>query len=194
MLDYPQLKNDSRIKITIGIHPKVVPQESTGKINQYMEELKERLSTQGNLVAIWECGVDVSQGNKNIDRQIKIFDEQLNIANQKKLPVIIHCRGGQNMMELCLHSLKSILDKNHRIHWHCFDGNVHNYHNIKQEFPNTKFGISPFLLMDEQHSDFRTKVCEMDLQDILMESDVFPYLLKDIIWKRASKFVPMVRK
>jgi Tat protein secretion system quality control protein TatD with DNase activity len=78
--------------------------------------------------------------------------------------------------------------------FHQFDGNVHNYHNIKQEFPNTKFGISPFLLMDEQHSDFRTKVCEMDLQDILMESDVFPYLLKDIIWKRASKFVPMVRK
>jgi predicted metal-dependent TIM-barrel fold hydrolase len=52
MLDYPQLKNDSRIKITIGIHPKVVQQESTGKINQYMEELKERVSTQGNLVAI----------------------------------------------------------------------------------------------------------------------------------------------
>jgi Tat protein secretion system quality control protein TatD with DNase activity len=45
--------------------------------------------------------------------------------------------------------------------------------------------------MDEHHPDFRTKVCEMDLQDILMESDspyirpegfqdVFPYLLKDI--------------
>jgi TatD DNase family protein len=100
MLDFPQLKNYPRIKITIGIHPKVVQQESTGKINQYLEELKERISTQGILVIIRECGVDVSQGNKNIDRQIKIFDEQLNIANQKKLPVIIHYRGGQNMMEL----------------------------------------------------------------------------------------------
>ena len=98
-------------------------------------------------------------------------------------------------------SLKSILDKNHRIHWHCFDGNVHNYHNIKQEFPNTKFGISPFPLMDEQHPDFRTKVCEMDLQDIVMESDspyirpegfqdVSPYLLKDIIWKLTA-WVPL---
>jgi Tat protein secretion system quality control protein TatD with DNase activity len=104
MLDFPQLKNYSRIKITIGIRPKVVQQESTGKINQYLEELKERISTQGILVAIRECGVDVSQGNKNIDRQIKIFDEQLNIANQKTLPVIIHYRGGQNMMELCLQS------------------------------------------------------------------------------------------
>jgi Tat protein secretion system quality control protein TatD with DNase activity len=146
-----------------------------------------------------ECGVDASEGNNNIDRRTQIFDEQLSIANQKKLSVIRHCRGGQNMMELCLHSLKSILDKHHIIHWHCFDGNGHNYHNIKQEFPNTKFGISPFLLMDEQHPDFRTKVCEMDLQDIVMESDspyirpegfqdVSPYLLKDIIWELASMF------
>jgi Tat protein secretion system quality control protein TatD with DNase activity len=53
--------------------------------------------------------------------------------------------------------------------------------------------------MDEQHPDFRTKVCEMDLQDIVMESDspyirpegfqdVSPHLLKDIIWKLASMF------
>jgi Tat protein secretion system quality control protein TatD with DNase activity len=53
--------------------------------------------------------------------------------------------------------------------------------------------------MDEQHPDFRTKVCEMDLQDIVMESDspyirpegfqdVSPYLLKDIIWELASMF------
>ena len=89
-----------RLITTLGIHPKVVQQESIGKINQYLEKLKERVATQGNLVAIGECGVDVSQGNKNIDRQIQIFDEQLNIANQKKLPVIIHYRGGQNMMEL----------------------------------------------------------------------------------------------
>jgi Tat protein secretion system quality control protein TatD with DNase activity len=53
--------------------------------------------------------------------------------------------------------------------------------------------------MDEQHPDFKARVCEMDLQDIVMESDspyirpegsqdVSPYLLKDIIWKLSSMF------
>ena len=42
-------------------------------------------------------------------------------------------------------------------------------------FPNGKFGISPFLLMEEKYPKLRTRVCEMDMKDIIIETDA-PYL------------------
>lgn len=46
---------------------------------------------------------------------------------------------------------------------------------IKGAFRNTKFGISPFLLMTNKYPDFRVHFCELSLSDMILESDT-PYL------------------
>ena len=45
----------------------------------------------------------------------------------------------------------------------------------KSAFPHCKFGISPFLILEDKYPDFRALVCEMDLKDLLIETDA-PYL------------------
>ncbi|VDI07414.1 Hypothetical predicted protein [Mytilus galloprovincialis] len=73
------------------------------------------------------------------------------------------------------------------------------YRQCKAMFPNGKFGISPFLLMDNKYPGYRATVCEMKLEDLVLETDspylkpqghneASPGLLKEIIWKLASMF------
>lgn len=66
------------------------------------------------------------------------------------------------------------MEKDHHIHRHCFLGNIDMYRKWKSYFPNCKFGIYPFLLMEEKYPDIRSTVCNMDINDIIIETDA-PY-------------------
>ncbi|CAG2228579.1 tatD [Mytilus edulis] len=106
--------------------------------------------------------------------QVKVLRVQLELARDCKLPVVIHCRG-KNITDRCLDIMSEILDRDHGVHWHCFSQDKRTYENIKRCFPNTKFGISPLLLMEDTYPQLRSQVCEMSLEDIILESDA-PYL------------------
>ncbi|VDI64394.1 Hypothetical predicted protein [Mytilus galloprovincialis] len=86
-LDGDLLKEDKRILHTIGIHPKV----AGNQVGRHYTELKRRIP--GNFIAIGECGLDVSQGGKDLREQVKVLRVQLELARDCKLPVVIHCRG-----------------------------------------------------------------------------------------------------
>ena len=80
------------------------------------------------------------------------------------------------------------------------------YRQYKTMFPNGEFGISPFLLIGYKYPVKISTFCEMDLDDLVLETDthylhpqgypeVSPELLKEIIWKLASMFdVPFADK
>ena len=132
-------------------------------------------------------------------KQIEYFNKQLHLANRTKLPIVIHCRGDQRTDELCLNCVTNLLPSTHRIHRHCFNGNTAMYRAWKTAFPSCKFGISPFLLLDDKYPDFRALVCEMKLEDLLIESDApylhpsslkfgSPLLVRDIADKLANIF------
>ncbi|XP_063436457.1 uncharacterized metal-dependent hydrolase HI_0454-like [Mytilus trossulus] len=167
-LDGDLLREDKRILHTIGIHPKV----AGNQVGRNFNELKRRIP--GNFLAIGECGLDVSQGEKDIREQVKVLRVQLELARDYKLPVVIHCRG-KNITARCLDIMSEIMDRDHGVHWHCFSQDKTTYENIKRCFPNTKFGISPLLLMEDTYPQLRSQVCEMSLEDIILESDA-PYL------------------
>ncbi|XP_063447120.1 3'-5' ssDNA/RNA exonuclease TatD-like [Mytilus trossulus] len=167
-LDGDLLREDKRILHTIGIHPKV----AGNQVGRHFNELKRRIP--GIFLAIGECGLDVSQGEKDMREQVKVLRVQLELARDYKLPVVIHCRG-KNITARCLDIMSEILDRDHGVHWHCFSQDKRTYENIKRCFPNTKFGISPLLLMEDTYPQLRSQVCEMSLEDIILESDA-PYL------------------
>lgn len=79
-LDYPGF-----IFPAYGIHPWFVDDLL------YVEKIKLYLE-QGSAVAVGEIGLDFGVGFDNEDQQIKVLTEQLNLAVEYKLPVIIHCR------------------------------------------------------------------------------------------------------
>ncbi|XP_063448516.1 3'-5' ssDNA/RNA exonuclease TatD-like [Mytilus trossulus] len=167
-LDGDFLKEDKRILHTIGIHPK----EAGNQMGRHIKKFKRRI--QGNFLAIGECGLDVSQGEKDMREQVKILRVQLELSRDCKLPVVIHCRG-KNITARCLDIMSEILVRDHGVHWHCFSQDKRTYENIKWCFPNTKFDISPLLLMEDTYPQLRSQVCEMSLEDIILEIDA-PYL------------------
>ncbi|CAC5407141.1 tatD [Mytilus coruscus] len=181
-----EIRKDRRIRTTAGIHPRIV---------------KGEMSVLNSMLAVRECGLDSSDNpnNKELKKQVHVFEEQLRIAKRQHLPVVIHCRGDKKLKNMCRDSLSNFLEEDHPIHWHCFNGDMEEYRQCETMFPNGKFGISPFLLMDNKYPSYRSTVCELDLKDLVLETDspylhpqgypeASPELLKDIIWKLASMF------
>ena len=129
------------------------------------------------VVAVGECGLDTSsnQTERDIRRQLEYFKKQIILAIDKNLPLVIHCRGDDRTDELCLNTLAKLVSPTHRIHRHCFNGSVSHYTRWKSTFKNCKFGISPFLLKNKKYPEYRSLICEMNLQDLIMETDA-PYI------------------
>jgi len=72
------------------------------------------------LVAIGECGIDISnwQGGRDIKDQVFLFEEQIKLAIKYDLPLIIHDRKGD---EFVLELLNKYVPQGLRGVIHCFD-------------------------------------------------------------------------
>ena len=75
------------IYVTIGYHPDQVDKVST----QDLEELEELLKNK-HVVGIGEIGLDYHYDKSSRDRQIELFEKQLEIAERNNLAVVIHSR------------------------------------------------------------------------------------------------------
>lgn len=169
-----KIRKDERISMTFGIHPRMVTIEKHEMLDKWINDMKNIVHAT-KCVAVGECGLDNSDGNTDVNKQLKYLEKQLEIAKEVKLPVVIHCRGDTRTEENCLNCLTNILPKTHKIHRHCFNGDDSSYSKWKSAFPNCKFGISPFLIMNEKYPDLRAVVCSMKLEDIILETDA-PYI------------------
>ena len=80
----------------LGIHPMYVQNASPSDIKALYDLVEQTLQIENKLVAIGEIGLDffVSQRNETESREIQeyFFSEQLKIAKQFDLPVILHVR------------------------------------------------------------------------------------------------------
>ena len=97
----------------VGFHP-----EEIHKANEnYLNEIKE-LSKHKKCVAIGEIGLDYYWVKDNKEEQKRIFTEQVILANELNLPVIIHSRDAHNdtLEILKKYKPKGVL--------HCFSGSV----------------------------------------------------------------------
>ena len=77
----------------------------------------------GGLVAIGECGLDLSQNNKlSLNVQKKAFSEQVSLALRLKLPLVLHIRKAEKEGRQLLQELEVLASW--PIHRHCFKGCV----------------------------------------------------------------------
>ena len=69
---------------------------------------------------------------------------------------------------------------NHRIHWHCFEGDQHLADNLLKEFPNLKISISSKI---QNNSQIQEAVTRIPIHCLVIETDR-PYL--DILGSRDN--------
>ncbi|NQV13199.1 MAG: TatD family hydrolase [Parcubacteria group bacterium] len=153
------------IYASVGIHPHDGDEDDLGKA---MAEI-HRLAQQPKVVAIGEIGLDYFSLEKESEKEVqkKLFREQLAIAKELDLPVILHCRDAYQDMLKILQS-----DKVNRGVAHCFLGNREAAKRFIEQGLHLSFtGVITFKKQDE----ILQVVKETPLEKIMVETDC-PYL------------------
>jgi TatD DNase family protein len=102
----------SMVYAAVGIHPWTVNDLTDDQLQKTIDFISKKAKSKG-LVAIGEIGLDFKYMNI-WDRQLKVFDSMLHLAEKLELPVIIHSRGttAQIVEMLPSYSVKKVL-----LHW-----------------------------------------------------------------------------
>lgn len=100
------------VKACLGIHPEMALNYNERSLRMELEFIKR---SRGRIKAIAEIGLDYKFGRK--DWQKEVFRDQLGLAEELKLPVVIHSRraGGAVLKVLRSYDLRVVL--------HAFSGN-----------------------------------------------------------------------
>ena len=135
------------------------------------------LSNDKKFVGIGEIGLDYNRMHSDKESQMNAFNEQLNLAAETKLPVVIHSRDAEKDTFEILKQWKlkvgNYLGNKLPVGMmHCFSGNFA----LATEYANLGFMISiPGTVTYPKNTALREVATLMPLDKILIETDI-PYL------------------
>ncbi|UCD95551.1 MAG: TatD family hydrolase [Candidatus Zixiibacteriota bacterium] len=151
------------IYATVGVHP-----HDARKYNKETEAELVQLSDHRKVVAIGEIGLDYYRDLSPRNIQQRVFHKQLELAVEKKLPVVIHTR------EAFRETVEIVREYSHRLTgglFHCFPGTVSDaYDVIDLGFEISFGGVITF-----PKAKMARVASEVPLKHILLETDS-PYL------------------
>ncbi len=152
------------IYAAVGVHP-----HSASEVDDSTIEILKSFANREKVVAIGEIGLDYYYDNSPRDLQRKWFKEQINLAKQVDLPVVIHTReAAQETFDI----LKEAQDGSLRGVLHCYSGSVE----MAIEYIKLGFYISfagPVTFKNAR--SIREVAKSMPLDRLLVETDC-PYL------------------
>jgi TatD DNase family protein len=161
----PFAENYDWIYTTVGIHP----HEAKDVTAAHMDELA-RLAKHPKVIAWGEIGLDYFYDHSPRETQGKVFREQMELAAQAKLPIVIHCRDA---WADCLRMMEEI--------WrptglggilHCFTGALEDaLRGVEMGFLISFAGNSTY----PKTQNLRDVAKVLPLENILIETDC-PYL------------------
>ncbi|WP_417557508.1 TatD family hydrolase [Mesoflavibacter zeaxanthinifaciens] len=156
--DYP-----NNVFLMTGLHPTHVK-------DNYNEELEHVVDMLDNhkFYAIGEIGIDLYWDKSTLSIQQDAFRQQIQLAKQHELPIVIHCRDAFDEVFEILEEEKA--DNLYGI-FHCFTGNLEQ---AKQSISyNMKLGIGGVATFKNGKID--QFLNQIDLKHIVLETDA-PYL------------------
>ena len=141
-----------------GLHPMFIEQHQVN----HLRELDEWLERE-QPIAVGECGIDFYDSRVDEKWQLQLFREQLQLANNHRLPLIVHVRKAMD-------EVISLLRKQAR-----FGGVVHSFSGSQQQAQQLhdigfKLGIAATLSF-ERAQKLRKIVAVMPDDALLIESD-----------------------
>ena len=163
MLDLKQ-KYPEAMHLMAGLHPTHVDPET---IKEEMDHVKTQLKTHKQC-AVGEIGIDLYWDRSTEALQKKVFAEQIQLANEHNLPIVIHCRDAFDEVFDVLEAEKN---SNLRGVFHCFTGTEE--HAKKAISYNLLLGIGGVSTFKNGKID--TFLKNISLNHIVLETDS-PYL------------------
>jgi TatD DNase family protein len=157
---------------TVGIHP----WQSADENVSYMLAKLEQISTEPNVIAIGEVGLDRLRG-ADLQTQIELFKKQIAIAEKVQKPVVIHCVRSFSEIQQLRKQLKPTT------HWviHNFMGNVQ----IAQSLIQQGFYLS-FCIAFAKNQKVAEALKATPIDKIFFETDDFIENVEDVYLAAAA--------
>lgn len=152
-------------EMAMGLHPTEVYGRSA---LEQISFLTDELDSGEKYVAIGEIGIDLYWDKSHRERQMEVFERQMEIAAGRSLPVIIHCRDG-------LAEILEVIDGLERVPdgvFHSFGGSADDVEKIRRR-GDFYFGINGIVTF--KNSRLRESLPAIGVDRILLETDS-PYL------------------
>lgn len=152
--------------VALGLHPTEVEAD-------WREEL-EWILTEGSdidLVGIGETGIDLHYGDQSLQRQMDAFGEQIQIALDRGLPVIVHSRDA---IDETVEVVRSFERDMPRIVFHSFTYGVPEMEKLIKYAPEAYFGINGVVTF-KNAPEVQDAVRNMPVDRLLTETDA-PFL------------------
>ena len=149
----------------LGLHPEEVKSD----FEQVLHAMKQRLKQSHPFIAIGEVGLDFYWSRAFEKEQLAAFEEQVKWSVEYQLPLMIHCRKGQNEM---IHILKRYEKDLPGGVFHCFTGNEKEADAFLQ-FDKFMLGIGGVLTFKKSH--LSEVLPHIPLSRIVLETDG-PYM------------------
>lgn len=150
----------------IGLHP----EEVRADWNSVLDEMYKRLQPGHPFIAVGEVGIDYYWSREFEKEQLMAFERQVEWSIETRLPLMIHCRKGQNEM---VSMLRHYTDELPGGVFHCFTGNEHEAEELLQ-FERFVLGIGGVLTFKKSHLP-EVLPSVVPLNRIVLETDS-PYM------------------
>lgn len=150
---------------TAGVHPHDADHVS----ESYLAELSQLLK-HPQVKAVGECGLDFNRNFSAPDQQVKIFQEQIKLAQQLEMPLFLHQRDA---FEDWFNELKPFVDQVPAMVAHCFTGTAEE---LKQCIDVGMYiGITGWICDERRGKTLQDIVSRVPFDRLLIETDA-PYL------------------
>ena len=151
----------------IGLHPEEVKSDW----RDVLAQMKTRLDDAGHpFIAVGEVGLDYYWSREFETEQLEAFEEQVRWSVEYRLPLMIHCRKGQNEMVRILRRYERELPGGV---FHCFTGNEKEAAGLLS-FDNFALGIGGVLTFKKSHLP-EVLPAAVPLSRVVLETDS-PYM------------------
>jgi TatD DNase family protein len=153
----------------LGLHPEEVKENWQSQLDDIWLVLSQP-EVLPSVVAIGEVGIDYYWSREFEQQQIEAFERQVQWAVQLQLPLMIHCRKGQQQVVSILKRYKDQLSGGV---FHCFTGNANEAAELLQ-FDNFVLGIGGVLTFKKSHLP-EVLASTVPLDRVVLETDA-PYM------------------
>ncbi len=170
------------IFVTIGYHPDQVDVYS----DDDLKELEELL-LHPKVIGVGEIGLDYHYEKDKREKQIELFEKQLEIAERFKLPVVIHSR------DATLDTINTLKKYNVRGIIHAFGGS----YETGMEYINMGYLLGIGGVITFTNSNLGDVVSKIGVEHIVLETDspyLTPHPFRGKGIKNSSKYLPFIAK
>lgn len=158
--------NGLEVWCTAGVHP----HDAKGVTEDFIHQLRE-IQQQAKVVAIGECGLDFNRDFSPRPQQIRVFEQQLELAVELQKPLYLHERDAATTF---LSIIDQYIDRLPRILVHCFTGELDTLRQYLER--EIYIGVTGWICDERRGGVLRDLIHYIPADRLMIETDA-PFLM-----------------